>query len=93
MGQLPAASTDPTLLWAAAFAAGGDGWARGQLAKGAIDARAAATEFAARLPILPLYHRSIQVVHRTDLRDLTVDIAGRIGLADAFFFGGPERAK
>jgi ABC-type transport system substrate-binding protein len=93
VGQLPAVASDPALLWASAFAAGGDGWAKGQLAKGAIDPAGAAKEFAARLPILPLYHRSIRVSHRTDLRDLTVDACGRVGLADAFFFGGPERAK
>jgi ABC-type transport system substrate-binding protein len=93
IGHLAAASTEPALLWAAAFEAGGDGWARGQLDKGALDAAVAAKEFAARLPILPLYHRSIRVAYRTDLRNLEVDAGGRVGFADAFFFGGPERAK
>lgn len=93
IGQLPAGAAEPSLLWAAAFAAGGDAWARAQLAKGALDPKAAATEFAARLPIVPLYHRSVRVTHRTDLRDVGVDASGRIGFADAFFFGGPERAK
>jgi peptide/nickel transport system substrate-binding protein len=91
IGQLAAGSTDPALLWAAAFDAGGDAWARAALDKGTLDAKTAAKEFAARLPIIPLFHRSIRVTHRTDLRNVAIDAAGRLGLADAFFFGKPEK--
>jgi ABC-type transport system substrate-binding protein len=91
IGQLAAASTDPALLWAAAFEAGGDGWARAQLAAGALDVKVAAKEFAARLPFVPLFHRSIRATHRTDLRNVGIDASGRLGFADAFFFGKPEK--
>ena len=93
VGVLPAVSAEPALLWAAAFAAGGDGWARAALDKGALDKTAAAREFAARLPIVPLYHRGLRVSHRADLRNLAVDMTSRLGLADAFFHGAPERAR
>jgi ABC-type transport system substrate-binding protein len=89
--HLPAATADHGLLWAAAFERGGDGWGRTELAKGAIDPAAAARELATRLPILPLYHRAVRVSHRRDLRNLTPDLAGRIGFVDAAFFGEPER--
>jgi peptide/nickel transport system substrate-binding protein len=93
VGNLAVPLFQQDLAWAAAFEAGGDSWARGQLAKGPLDLAAAAAAFAGRLPILPLFHRSIFVSHRTDVRNIAFDSAGRIGLADAFFFGRPERAK
>jgi peptide/nickel transport system substrate-binding protein len=89
--HLPAATADHGLLWVAAFERGGDAWGRTQLAKGAVDAAVAAKELAARLPILPLYHRAIRVTHRKDVRNLTPDLAGRVGFVDAAFFGEPER--
>lgn len=93
IGQLAAASTVPDMLWAAAFDAGGDGWAKAELTKGPLDRTAAAKEFAARLPIVPLYHRAVRVSFRTDLKAIAVDAVGRLTLADAFFYGRPERAK
>lgn len=93
IGQLAATSTVADMLWAAAFDAGGDGWAQASLAKGPLDRGAAAKEFAARLPIVPLYHRAVRVSFRTDLKGLAVDAFGRLTLADAFFSGRPVRAK
>ncbi|MCA9678335.1 MAG: hypothetical protein KC464_25130, partial [Myxococcales bacterium] len=93
VGQLPALGADPALLWAAAFAAGGDAWARGQLAGGAVDVGAARREFADRLPVLPLFHRALRVHHRTDVRGLVLDASARIGFADLFTWGAPARSK
>ncbi len=93
IGQLPASGSDPSLLWGAAFAAGGDGWAKTQLAGGSIDPGKARAEFLARWPILPLVHRALRVHHRSDVRGVTLDVAGRIGLADLFLWGSPARSK
>jgi ABC-type oligopeptide transport system substrate-binding subunit len=93
IGQLPATGADPAVLWGAVFAAGGDGWAKAQLATGAIDAAEARKQFAARLPLIPLYHRALRVHHRTDVRGVALDACGRIGLADLFVWGSPSRSK
>jgi peptide/nickel transport system substrate-binding protein len=93
VGSLAMPMFQQDLAWAMAFEAGGDTWVRAQLAKGPLDLAAAQAAFAGRLPIVPLFHRSIRVAHRTDVRNIAFDGAGRIALADAFFFGRPERAK
>lgn len=93
IGQLPAAGAEPALLWGAAFAAGGDGWAKAELAAGALDPAAARAAFARRLPVIPLFHRALRVHHRTDVRGVALDAAGRIGLADLYLWGAPARSK
>jgi ABC-type transport system substrate-binding protein len=92
IGQLATASPSPALVWAAAFEAGRDPWARRQLAKGGLDLAQARAEHGRDLPIVPLYHRSLRVHHRRDVRGLGFDGAARLGFADLFLFGAPERA-
>jgi len=89
IGQIPAVAADPRLLWAAAFAAGDEAWARRQLGRGDVDPANAASDFARALPIVPLYHRAVRVHHRRDVRGIGFDAAARIGFADLFLFGGP----
>jgi peptide/nickel transport system substrate-binding protein len=93
IGQLAAPGPSPVLIWAAAFAAGGDAWADKQLAAGTFDVAKARAEFAKRLPILPLLHRSLRIHHRTDVRGLGFDASSRLGFADLFLFGKPAKSK
>lgn len=93
IGQCVAPGTTPTLLWGAAFAAGGDAWAARQLADGAIDDREARAEFQARMPIVPLLHRAVRIHHRSDVRGIGFDASSRVTFADLFFFGEPARSK
>jgi peptide/nickel transport system substrate-binding protein len=88
IGQLAAPLTFSIAWWGGAFAAGGDDWARSQLAAGAIDTAAAASEFTRRLPIVPLMFRSVLVWHRTDVRGLAFDAASRPGHADLYWVNG-----
>lgn len=92
IGQLAAPVTSPGAWWGAAFAAGGDTWAEQRLAAGAIDAQAAHKAFAERLPIVPLLFRSVRIWHRTDVRGLAFDGAGRPDYASMFLYGEPARA-
>jgi len=85
IGQLAAPIAAPAAWWGPAFAAGGDDWARRQLATGAIDPAAAAQEFARKLPIVPLMFRSLLVWHQIDVHGLTFDASGRPGLADLYW--------
>jgi peptide/nickel transport system substrate-binding protein len=84
IGQLLAPTVDPVHEYAAAFAAGGDGWAAARLADGSLTSASAQAAFAARLPVLPLYHRAVRVHHKATLLGLGFDPIGRLGLADAF---------
>jgi len=93
IGQLAAPGTSASLLWGAAFAAGGDTWAANQLARGPLDGAKARKEFAARLPIVPLAHRAMRVHHRTDVRGVAFDAASRLGFADLFLWGKPVKTK
>ena len=92
VAQVPMAATGASVAWAQAFAAGGDDWARAQLARGGLDPAAARAQFAKTWPVVPLYFRAVRVHHRTDVRGLTFDGSARLGLADAFLFGLPRRA-
>lgn len=84
IGQLALVGTTPSLLWGAAFAAGGD--------QPSLPAKAK-KEFASRLPILPLAHRAVRVHHRTDVRGVAFDAASRVGFADLFLWGKPAKTK
>jgi ABC-type transport system substrate-binding protein len=79
--------------WGAAFAAGGDDWPVAQLATGALDPAAAATEFGDREPIVPLMFRGLELWYRSDVRGLSYDGFGRPCYADMFYFGPPVRTK
>ena len=85
IGQLAEPLALPAVWWGAAFAAGNDDWARGQLAAGALDPAAAEREFAARQPIIPLMFRSLLVWHRVDVHGLAFDPSARIGFADLYW--------
>lgn len=93
IGQLAAPGSSASLLWGAAFAAGGDAWAQTQLARGPLDAAKARKEFASRLPIVPLAHRAVRVHHRTDVRGVAFDASSRLAFADLFLFGKPVKTK
>jgi peptide/nickel transport system substrate-binding protein len=93
IGQLAPPGPTAALVWAAAFEAGGDSWARKQLAAGKLDAGKARTQFGERLPILPLLHRSVRIHHRDDVRGVGFDASSRLGFADLFLFGKPVKSK
>ena len=88
IGQLAPAGPSPALQIAGAFAAGGDGWAAAQMASAPLAIDGALAAFAERLPILPLFHRSIRVHHRVDVRRVAFDATGRLLYPDMFLFGG-----
>jgi peptide/nickel transport system substrate-binding protein len=93
IGQLVSPGPSAQMQIAAAFAAGGDTWAAGQLAAAPLDPAAALAAFDRRLPILPLMHRSIKVHHRIDVRRVEFDAVGRLLYADTFLFGGTAAAS
>jgi len=88
IGQLAAPITVAAAWWGQAFAAGGEDWAQLRLVNGPLDPAAAAREFAARLPIVPLMFRSLLVWHRSDVRGLGFDASARPNLADLFWLKG-----
>ncbi len=88
LGQLVAPGTDATFEVAAAFAAGGDRFATVQIGVAPLPPASLALAFDARLPVIPLYHRSVRVHHRKIVYGLAFDALGRLGLADAFVFAG-----
>jgi MarR-like DNA-binding transcriptional regulator SgrR of sgrS sRNA len=88
IGQIAAPIAVATAWWGAAFAAGGDDWARAQLAVGPLDPAQATREFASRRPIVPLMFRSLLVWHRSDVRGVRFDASGRLGFADLYWFKG-----
>jgi len=88
IGQLAPAGPSPALQIAGAFAAGGDGWAAAQMTTAPLAIDAALATFAERLPVLPLFHRSIRVHHRVDVRRVAFDATGRLLYPDMFLFGG-----
>lgn len=91
IGQLsPQVATNRAEL-IAGFAAGGDNWARGRLAVAPIDLDEARAEFDKRLPIIPLFHRTIRVHHRSDVHGVRFEGSGQLVWADVFLFGAPQR--
>ncbi len=93
IGQLAAPGAAPQLLWGAIFEAGGDGWARARFEAGDFDADKARKRFDKQLPIVPLFHRALQINHRTDVHGLVFDKSGRICWADLFLHGKPAKSK
>lgn len=92
VGQLVAPTTDGRHEIAAAFAAGGDRWPVARLADGTFTREAALAAFAERLPVVPLYHRSVRAHHRKALHGVAFDALGRLGWADVFVFPTPDDA-
>jgi peptide/nickel transport system substrate-binding protein len=88
IGQLVAPGPSQAVQIAAAFAAGGDRWAAEQLAAAQIQVDPALAAFGQRLPILPLFHRSIRVHHRADVRRISFDATGVLRYGHVFLFGG-----
>lgn len=89
IGQLaePVAATG--VWWGAAFAAGGDDWPVSALQTGTLDVGAAARAFAERVPIVPLFFRSVRMAYRSDVRGVASDALGRPCFADTYLFGAP----
>jgi peptide/nickel transport system substrate-binding protein len=95
IGQLAAPIQSGTAWpwWSLAFSVGGDDWAAKKLAAGELTSKAAQTEFAARLPIVPLMFRGLRVWHRTDIRGVRFDATGRLCYAELFVFGAPVKSR
>lgn len=77
----------------AAFAAGADRFAARARSAGTDELSALVAAFQKRLPIVPLYHRSIRAHIRTDVRGTAFFKSGRLGHADVFLFGDPESTR
>jgi ABC-type transport system substrate-binding protein len=85
VGQLVTPVSAPALLYAAAYAMGGERGVADRLAAGGgFDATRARGAFAKRLPIVPLFDRGIRLHIRRDLRGAWFDTSGRLGVADLF---------
>ena len=91
IGQLAPQISSNAAQLAAAFAAGGDDWAARRLASGPLDVAAARAEFSRRLPIIPLFHRTIRAHHRSDVLGVRFAGSGQLVWADVFMFGSPRR--
>lgn len=87
IGQLPLPVPLTAHAMAAAFAAGDDAWATRQLGKAGLDMAEATRVFGQRLPMVPLFHRSLRVHHRDNVRGIRFDDAAQLPLGDLFFFG------
>jgi ABC-type transport system substrate-binding protein len=84
IGQTTAELSTPAMLYAQAFAIAGDRGHADKLASGAITGARMRETFAARLPIIPLYHRAVRVHHRADLRGAWFDSSARLGVPELF---------
>jgi ABC-type transport system substrate-binding protein len=90
--HLPALAVEATLLYVAAFEAGGDDWGRAQLRATRPAPAVWARAWRERRPILPLLHRGPRAHVRTDVRGAAFDGLGRLGWADLSLWGKPERS-
>jgi peptide/nickel transport system substrate-binding protein len=90
VGELAMPARDALAAYGAAFAAGGDPTLAARLREAPLSAEAAAATFAARLPIVPLFHRAVRAHHKRTLRGLAVDELGRLSFADAYLWSGSE---
>ncbi len=84
IGQASAELATPAMIYAQAFAFAGDRASADKLAGGAITGVHMRETFAARLPIIPLYHRAVRLHHRADLRGAWFDGSARLGVAELF---------
>lgn len=89
IGQHAMPLAAPLPWWTAAFASGGDEWAANAFSAGTLQPAAAAREFAARLPIVPLMFRAVRLWHPTNLRGIAFDELGRPRYEELFLFGAP----
>ncbi len=88
IGHLAVAVASPAMMFAAAYAVGGDrDTARRLGGTAGFDASRTRTGFHKRLPIVPLLARGVRVHARRDLRGLWFDGAARLGIADLFVWG------
>jgi len=92
VGQLVSPVASPAAQIFAAFAAGGDTWARLELKKRPVSAARAIEAFHERLPVIPLFHRAVRVHHRINVRWRTAvfDSTSRLTYADLFVLGGAK---
>jgi hypothetical protein len=60
------------------------------MAAGDLTRDGAAAQFAAKLPVVPLYHRAVRAHHRKTVVGLAFDAIGRLGWADASLVGGGD---
>jgi peptide/nickel transport system substrate-binding protein len=93
IGQHAVPVTAQAVWWSAAFTAGGDDWGANALAAGAIEPGAAAKEFSARVPIVPLMFRAVRMWHPTNLRGIAFDTSGRPCYENLFLHGAPTPNK
>ncbi len=93
IGQLPMLTTMPAMTMAAAFARGGDRWARTRLSSSQLDIAHASRVFTNRLPIIPLFHRALRIHHRHNVRGIHFDDTSRLFFDDLFFFGRAKRSE
>ncbi|MBK9030207.1 MAG: hypothetical protein IPL61_02510 [Myxococcales bacterium] len=85
VGQLATTVTTPALMYAAAYAAGGERAVADKLAGGGtLDLARVRAAFAKRLPIVPLVDRGVRLQIRRDLRGAWFDTGARLGVADLF---------
>lgn len=91
--QLASPVPDATLAIAAAFALGGDDWTERMLAKARLLPAGTRVWFEQRLPVLPLFHRSVRAHYRRNLRGLGFDATTRPGFAGMFEFGRPSPSR
>jgi len=87
IGQLAVAVGSPAMMFAAAYAVGGERDTAAKLASGPVVLARARADFGQRLPIVPLLARGLRVYYRRDLRGLWFDGAAQMGLADLFLWG------
>lgn len=84
IGHATAELSASAMIYAQAFAIAGDRGHADKLSGGAVTGVRMKELFAARLPIIPLYHRAVRVHHRADLRGAWFDSSARLGVADLF---------
>jgi peptide/nickel transport system substrate-binding protein len=89
IGQHAAPVSAALVWWSAGFHAGNDDWAANALGAGTIEPGAAAKEFSARLPIVPLMFRSVRMWHPTNVRGISFDPLGRPAYENLFVHGAP----
>jgi ABC-type transport system substrate-binding protein len=89
IGQLATPAEFPTDTLRTAYVAGGFQALLGAVAK---KGRAGLErQFAAQLPVVPLFHRGLRVHHRSDLLSVGFDGSARLRYEDMYFYGTPQK--